>query len=95
MQALKKQNMAPKRQAKTAVEFSHDDVDSIDEAILRRIEGKLDIDALREDLVEQVATKLTDSIRMEDMVELFVERKRVALSADLAEHILGSVLRFS
>ena len=79
--------MPPKRTVRQS--GSATGASTLDEAVLRRLEAKLDMDALTENLVEQIAAKITASMSLEKLAEQFLERKEAELTASLAERILG------
>lgn len=63
---------------------------SFEEAILERLEAKLDTAALMNGLVDHIAGKIASDISLEELAEQFLERKQSELSASLAERILKS-----
>ena len=63
---------------------------TLEEAVLRKLEEKLDFEALLDGLAEQIATKAASSVRLEELAEQFLQRNHADLSARLAERIFTS-----
>ncbi len=65
--------------------------DSLEDAVVRRVLQKIDATGLLDEVVDKLAARLVKEIHIETLVDQIATQRSTALSARLADSLLGLI----